>query len=75
LQTEMNERLHLAIGALPDKYRLVLWLRDIEEQSNDEVASTLGLTVPPSKPGCTGRGWWCGARWGPTLPKHPHRKF
>jgi len=49
LQEEMTARLHLAIDALPDKYRLVLWLRDIEEQSNDEVASTLGLTVPTVK--------------------------
>jgi len=49
LQEEMSARLHLAIDALPDKYRLVLWLRDIEEQSNDEVASTLGLTVPTVK--------------------------
>jgi RNA polymerase sigma-70 factor (ECF subfamily) len=49
LQEEMTARLHLAIDALPDKYRLVLWLRDIEEQSNDEVANTLGLTVPTVK--------------------------
>lgn len=49
LREELNEHLHLAIDALPDKYRLVLWLRDIEEQSNDEVAQTLGLTVPTVK--------------------------
>jgi RNA polymerase sigma-70 factor (ECF subfamily) len=46
---ELKDRLHQAMGALPDKYRLVLWLRDIEEQSNDEVAQTLGLTVPTVK--------------------------
>lgn len=49
LQTEITQQLHLAIDALPNKYRLVLWLRDIEEQSNDEVANTLGLTVPTVK--------------------------
>jgi RNA polymerase sigma-70 factor (ECF subfamily) len=46
---EMAEHVQRAVGALPDKYRLVLWLRDIEEQTNDEVAHTLGLTVPTVK--------------------------
>lgn len=49
LREELTAQLRLAIDALPDKYRLVLWLRDIEEQSNDEVAQTLGLTVPTVK--------------------------
>lgn len=49
LDGELKGRLQAAMAALPDKYRLVLWLRDIEEQSSDEVAQTLGLTVPTVK--------------------------
>lgn len=49
LDGELKARLQAAMAALPDKYRLVLWLRDIEEQGNDEVAQTLGLTVPTVK--------------------------
>ena len=33
-----------AIDELPDSYRLVLLLRDIEELSTDEAASALGIT-------------------------------
>lgn len=37
------------LARLPDKYRLVLWLVDVEGHSNDEVADELGLTLPTVK--------------------------
>ena len=49
LSRELGVRIEAAIAKLPEKYRLVLLLRDVEGQSNDEVAQTLGLTVPTVK--------------------------
>jgi RNA polymerase sigma-70 factor (ECF subfamily) len=41
--------LERAIGNLPEDYRIVLVLRDVEELTNEEVAKTLGLTVAAVK--------------------------
>jgi RNA polymerase sigma-70 factor (ECF subfamily) len=49
LSRELGACIQAAIADLPDKYRLVLLLRDVDGQSNDEVAHTLGLTVPTVK--------------------------
>ncbi len=49
LNQELMGRLDEAISRLPEKYRLVLLLRDVEGLDNDEVAETLGLTVPTVK--------------------------
>ncbi|HET6343918.1 MAG TPA: sigma-70 family RNA polymerase sigma factor [Myxococcota bacterium] len=49
LSKELAERIEGAIDRLPEKYKLVLLLRDVEGQSNEEVAHTLGLTVPTVK--------------------------
>jgi RNA polymerase sigma-70 factor (ECF subfamily) len=49
LSKELAERIEQAIERLPEKYKLVLLLRDVEGQSNEEVAHTLGLTVPTVK--------------------------
>lgn len=38
-----------AVDQLSEKYRLVLLLRDVEGLSNEEVAGTLGLTIPTVK--------------------------
>ena len=46
-QTERTERkslVHRAIAQLPDDYREVITLRDIEELPTDEVAETLGIS-------------------------------
>jgi RNA polymerase sigma-70 factor, ECF subfamily len=45
LQGEMRQHLEAAVAKLPEKYRLVLLLRDVEGLSNHEVAEALGLTV------------------------------
>ena len=44
LQTEMKEVLERAIHELPDNYRSVLLLRDVEELSTTETAHILDLT-------------------------------
>ncbi len=49
LEKEVTSRMEAAIAELPQKYRLVLLLRDVEGLSNDEVAQTLGLTLPTVK--------------------------
>jgi RNA polymerase sigma-70 factor, ECF subfamily len=48
-QTELREALTAAIADLPDLYRTVLVLRDVEGLSNQEVAEALGLNVPSVK--------------------------
>lgn len=49
LSKEVQGRIEEAISRLPDKYRLVLLLRDVEGRNNEEVADALGLTVPTVK--------------------------
>ena len=44
LQAELKQVLDLAIGALPDNYKSVILLRDVEELSTFETAQILGLT-------------------------------
>jgi RNA polymerase sigma-70 factor (ECF subfamily) len=46
---EAMEIVEKAINELPESYRLVFHLRDIEELSNEEVAGILGLSVPAIK--------------------------
>jgi len=43
-RTERSEMLHAALQELPDSYREVIRLRDLEEQSTEEVAEALDLT-------------------------------
>ncbi len=49
LTQELGDHVYKAIEDLPQKYRMVLLLRDVEGLSNEEVAETLGLTVPTVK--------------------------
>jgi RNA polymerase sigma-70 factor, ECF subfamily len=42
---ESAERLHAAIRELPDSYRAVLLLRDLEELSTEETAEILGIST------------------------------
>jgi len=43
-QTERVERLHRALTKLPEKYRLMIQLRDLREMSIDETARSLAMT-------------------------------
>jgi len=46
LSQETREILRRGISALPDRYRAVLVLRDVEGLSNEEVAEAVGESVP-----------------------------
>ena len=43
LTKELGERLRLAIDALPANLRVVLWLRDVEGWSSEEVCNALAI--------------------------------
>ncbi len=49
LKKELNQIMDQAIRQLPEEYRVVLVLRDIEENSNEETAQILGLSVAAVK--------------------------
>lgn len=49
ISRELWAQLEKALHSLPEKYRLVLVLRDVEGHSSEEVAHSLGLTVPTVK--------------------------
>ena len=49
LSGELMSLVERSISELPEKYRLVLLLKDVEGLSNAEVAETLGLTLPTVK--------------------------
>lgn len=46
---ELGAKLNSAIDSLPEKYRIILVLRDVEGLSNEEIANTLGMSVPAVK--------------------------
>jgi RNA polymerase sigma-70 factor (ECF subfamily) len=46
---QTRERVRAAIGRLPEKYRTVILLRDIEELSTEETARALGTTATAVK--------------------------
>jgi RNA polymerase sigma-70 factor (ECF subfamily) len=46
---ETGAQLRAALARLPEKYRSVILLRDIEDLSISEVAGRLGLTIPAVK--------------------------
>jgi RNA polymerase sigma-70 factor (ECF subfamily) len=43
-QSELRETLHKALNSLPEKYRTVLILRDVQQMSIAETANALGLS-------------------------------
>lgn len=49
LSGERRTRVTRALAALPDRYRAVVILRDVEELSNDEAAEVLGESVASVK--------------------------
>jgi RNA polymerase sigma-70 factor (ECF subfamily) len=48
-KSEAIVQLRAALAQLPEKYRIVILLRDFEELSLSEVARRLGLTIPAVK--------------------------
>lgn len=49
LREETRRRVQTAIGDLPDAYRIVLVMRDMEQLSTQEVAEALGLEISAVK--------------------------
>lgn len=49
LQGELKETLDEAIRKLPDDYRIVFVLRDLEQRTAEETAAITGLSVPAVK--------------------------
>ncbi len=49
LSNETRRQVNRAIDALPERYRAVLVLRDVEELSNEEMADALGESVASVK--------------------------
>jgi len=47
--SDVRARIDRAIDDLPDKYRLVFVMYDVEGYSHDEIASSLGISVTASK--------------------------
>jgi RNA polymerase sigma-70 factor (ECF subfamily) len=45
LRHELSDALHGAVAELPEMYRAVVFLRDLEELSTEETAQILGLTL------------------------------
>jgi RNA polymerase sigma-70 factor, ECF subfamily len=48
-RSEASARLRAALARLPEKYRIVILLRDLEDLSISEVAQRLVLTIPAVK--------------------------
>jgi len=46
---EMRELLHAAVEALPEEYRRVYEMRDLQEMSGEDVAKRLGISVAAMK--------------------------
>ena len=49
MNKEMREQMDAAIQELPDEYRVVFVLRDLEERTAEETAKILKLSVPAVK--------------------------
>jgi RNA polymerase sigma-70 factor (ECF subfamily) len=48
-RSEASIRLRAALARLPEKYRVVIYLRDFEDLNVAQVAQRLGLTIPAVK--------------------------
>jgi RNA polymerase sigma-70 factor (ECF subfamily) len=46
---QMKERLETALRMLPDDYRRIYEMRDLQDQSGEQVAAALGISVPAMK--------------------------
>src|SRR5437016_12437172 len=51
MDRELGQAIDQAVGALPEDYRTVFLLKDVDGLSNEEIASALDLTVPGRKSG------------------------
>lgn len=49
LRKELREKLDQAIDKLPDEYRIVFIMKDVDGMSNEEISKDLNLTIPAVK--------------------------
>lgn len=49
LNAELNEHIQMSLAELPEKYRVVFVLKELEGFSNQEIAKTLDLSIPAVK--------------------------
>lgn len=48
-EPDLRERLHRAVDDLPDKYRIVFVMHDVEGYTHEEIGAALGMQVGTSK--------------------------
>ncbi len=48
-EPDLRERLHQAIDELPDKYRMVFVMHEVEGYTHEEIAAMLGMQPGTSK--------------------------
>jgi RNA polymerase sigma-70 factor (ECF subfamily) len=48
-RAELRAALEAALGGLPELDRAVVWLKDAEGQSHEDIAAATGLTVPATR--------------------------
>jgi len=64
LRAELRDVIHQAIQELPEIYRAVILLRDVEELNTDEAAQKSWMSRPSrSRPGSIGPAWRCARSW------------
>lgn len=49
MSRQLGERINIAVRRLPEEYRTVFLLKDVDGLSNEQIASVLELTVPAVK--------------------------
>ncbi len=49
LRKELRQKIDEAIDKLPDDYRVVFIMKDVEDMSNEEIGKALNLTIPAVK--------------------------
>ncbi len=49
LKKELREKIDEAIDRLPDEYRIVFLMKDVDGMSNEEIGRELNLTIPAVK--------------------------
>ncbi len=49
LRKELRQKIDEAIDKLPDEYRIVFLMKDVEDMSNEEIGKALNLTIPAVK--------------------------
>jgi RNA polymerase sigma-70 factor (ECF subfamily) len=49
VEPDLRERLRMAVARLPEKYRVVFLMFDVEGYTHDEIAATLNMPAGTSK--------------------------